>query len=253
MAATAMTDTHASDLRALATTALIVVTVFVYDHWLLDARTFFYADDWQWLWRAEFVPWSLMIIRFCRRPFTTTGRWCRFRQAALRRCRIDHRIFQFVLLSIHALIACCSTPWRSRTSAAVARCSRRFLRGMVLRQQCGDRLHRSNLRRARRDLVPCHAVAISALAAERDAAAVRAGRHGVLLPRKPHERVRSGHDRCFVSGEPSGGKAIARATMKQLAPYFVVFVILAIRYAQLLPRIPLLRTILIVSTSRRRA
>src|SRR5262249_15601617 len=36
----------------------IVVTALLYNRWLFDTRLFFHADDWTWLWRAEFVPWS---------------------------------------------------------------------------------------------------------------------------------------------------------------------------------------------------
>jgi glycosyltransferase involved in cell wall biosynthesis len=36
----------------------IVATTFIYNRWMLDPRTFFYADDWQWLWRAVFYPWN---------------------------------------------------------------------------------------------------------------------------------------------------------------------------------------------------
>lgn len=51
--------TKASDARTKIGLALAaIVAVAVFNRWVLDARHFFFADDWGWLARAAFVPWQ---------------------------------------------------------------------------------------------------------------------------------------------------------------------------------------------------
>lgn len=43
--------------RALPWVLAMVAAVLAFNSWVLDARHFFFADDWGWLWRAAFQPW----------------------------------------------------------------------------------------------------------------------------------------------------------------------------------------------------
>src|SRR5438105_4264924 len=52
----AMSRWHQNHVVSAVGIAAIVAAAFIYNAWLLDSRNFFYADDWQWLWRAEFLP-----------------------------------------------------------------------------------------------------------------------------------------------------------------------------------------------------
>ena len=84
--------------------AAIVATAFLYNRWLLDARTYFFFDDWQWLWRAEFFPWSdtyfslLPSWAYNDRPVGAT-----FIKVLYGLFQLNHRAFQFALLSLHAI------------------------------------------------------------------------------------------------------------------------------------------------------
>ena len=44
--------------RYLLAFAVVLVVAFVYNIWVLDPRHFFYADDWDWLRRSQFLDWS---------------------------------------------------------------------------------------------------------------------------------------------------------------------------------------------------
>ncbi len=84
--------------------AIIVAAVFVYEWWLLDPRNYFYADDWQWLERAEYLPWDsgyfglLPDQIFNDRPVGAA-----VIKALYELVGLNHLVFEIVLLSLHAL------------------------------------------------------------------------------------------------------------------------------------------------------
>ncbi len=84
--------------------AAIAAAAFLYNLWLLDARTYFYADDWQWLWRAEFMPWSdpldlmLPVWAYNDRPLGAA-----FIKGLYTAFGLNHHAFQIVLLALHAV------------------------------------------------------------------------------------------------------------------------------------------------------
>jgi glycosyltransferase involved in cell wall biosynthesis len=90
-------------LPVLGTIAIIVAATFAWNGWLLDHRAFFYNDDWQWLWRSEFFPWSggfsiLPAAAYNDRPVGAVLFKLMYEAFGL-----DHQRFQFALVFLHAL------------------------------------------------------------------------------------------------------------------------------------------------------
>ena len=91
--------------RAWIAIAIIVIASFAYNRWLLDARTFFYVDDWQWLWRAEFFPWSAPEFSslFPSSVYNDRPVGAAIIKAGYTAFGLDHRAFQLVWLALHTV------------------------------------------------------------------------------------------------------------------------------------------------------
>jgi len=83
--------------------AVIVATAFLYNGWLLNARTFFFADDWQWLYYAEFVPWGEYLAVFPVQLYNDRPVGGAFIKALYQIFGLNHFAFQLVLLIVHAI------------------------------------------------------------------------------------------------------------------------------------------------------
>jgi hypothetical protein len=124
------------DWRPIARTLLvaiaIVAVIFSYYRWTLDARAFFVADDWRWLWLAEFFPFApdgggnsytiLPAFIYNDRPVGATWIWLMYVLFGL-----NHKAFQLVMLGLHAVnclllygVARRYTRWLGALVAALA-------------------------------------------------------------------------------------------------------------------------------------
>src|SRR5207248_10040837 len=83
-----------------------------------------YADDWQWLWRAQFFPWAqnysiLPAIAYNDRPVGAILITLMYVT-----CGLDHHCFQVILLLIHAansiLLYAIATRYTARLPALLA-------------------------------------------------------------------------------------------------------------------------------------
>jgi len=89
---------------SVAAIAIVIATAFLYNRWLLDARTYFHVDDWQWLWRAEFFPWSDPFFSvFPSWAYNDRPVGAGFIKAVYDIVGLNHRAFQAVWLSLHVI------------------------------------------------------------------------------------------------------------------------------------------------------
>ena len=216
--------------------AVIFATTFLYNRWLLDARNFFYIDDWQWLWRAEFFPWWASEF-FSVLPSTVYNDrpvGAALIKATYELVGLNHRAFQFAWLSLHAVncsllykvaarytgragalaAALLAATWFSANNAVGwvtasfdLLASTLCLGTVILRQT--SRSHGDDLRY---DL---------------------AGAACYLLAIRTKEFALGMIAVLFVMNVLVERQSV-RATIRQLWPYLVVFVIYAVRYGQLL-------------------
>ena len=105
--------------------AAIVATSFIYNAWMLDARSFFYADDWQWLARAEFFPWSDAFHRILPgAAYNDRPVGAAVVKALYGLFGLNHRAFQIAQLSLHAinctLLYAIATRYIGRSGALLA-------------------------------------------------------------------------------------------------------------------------------------
>ena len=84
--------------------AVILATAFIYNGWLLDPRMFFYADAWDWLWRAEFFSWTSGIFTILPTAiYNDRPVGAALIKALYDAFGLNHWAFQFVWLSLHAI------------------------------------------------------------------------------------------------------------------------------------------------------
>ena len=81
----------------------ILAATFLYNRWLLDARVFFYADDWTWLYYAEFLPWREYLRVFPTEIYNDRPVGAAFIKTLYQIFGLNHFAFQSVLLSLHAI------------------------------------------------------------------------------------------------------------------------------------------------------
>ncbi len=218
-----------------AATAVIVATTFVYNRWLLDARIFFYLDDWQWLWRAEFFPWSdryfslLPSADYNDRPVGAA-----FIKALWKLFGPDRRAFGIALLSVHAAncmllyaiarrctshagaltAALLAATWFSANTAAGWPAAVFDLLGATF---CLATVLLRMISRSRGDALPFDL----------------AGAACYLLAIRTKEFALGMVAVLFLMNVLVERQTL-RATTRQLWPYLVVFVVYAARYGQLL-------------------
>ena len=82
---------------------VVVLCSYLYNRWLLDPRTYFHADDWNWLGRGEFWPWSEYAAVLPEAAYNDRPVGAAFIKLLYQLFSLDHRAFQLVLIAIHAL------------------------------------------------------------------------------------------------------------------------------------------------------
>jgi hypothetical protein len=216
---------------------LIVTTVVSYNYWMLDPRTFFYADDWQWLSRAHFVPWSdytlLPVAVYNDRPVGAA-----FLKVLFLAFGADHRAFQIAQLSLHAvncsMLYFLAVPYAGRLGAIVA-----ALLSAVW-ASANIAVHWSA---AIFDLLGATMCLVTLLIHQRSLKSQTplpynlAGAVCYFLAIRTKEFALALIVLLFLMDVLLGRRSI-RASLRQLAPYAVVFAIFAGRHAQLMAEAP---------------
>ncbi len=219
-------------LSATVAIVVIVATTFIYNRWLLDARTFFYADDWPMLWYGESVPWE-----FNRFPLLPTMVYndrpvgIAFVMLLYQTFGLNHRAFHVVLLCLHAincvllyaiaaryttrggalLAALLASVWFSANLAAAWTAAIFDLLGATL----------------------CLAAVLLRQLAIKSGHRIRydiAGAACYLLAIRTKEFALGLVALLFIMNVLVERQSI-RATIRQLLPYLIVFAIYAVRYA----------------------
>ena len=93
-------------VSAFVALAVIIAATFIYNGWMLDPRTFFYADDWYWIWDAEFQPWNVYYSIYSILPSAAISDrpvGVAFLRAFYHLVGVDHWAFQIAFLSLHAV------------------------------------------------------------------------------------------------------------------------------------------------------
>ncbi len=103
---------------------VIVLTAWAYSAWLLNPKTFFYFDDWQWLWHSEFWPWTQFYSVLPRAAYNDRPVGFLVIKLMYGIFGLNHHRFQLVQLTIHAincvLLYVISARYISRLGALVA-------------------------------------------------------------------------------------------------------------------------------------
>jgi len=221
-------------LATLGAIAVIVTAAVVYNKWLLDPRIFFFADDWHWLWRAEFLSWSgnfsfLPTAAYNDRPIGAVAVKLMYEAFGL-----DHSRFQHVLIFVHALNCVLLYAITVRYSGRVG-----ALLASLLAATWFSALAAVGWLAAIFDLLG--ATLCLATVAFRQLA-IKSGSHFrydvagavcYLLAIRTKEFAIGTLGVLFLMGVVAEKQSV-RATLKQMAPYLIVFAVLAARYAQLL-------------------
>ena len=207
----------------------------IYSRWLLDVRIFFIADDWQWLWGAEFLPWNhghysiLPSITYNDRPVG----------AALIKVLygffgLNHRAFQIAMISLHAincvLLYAIATRYIGRAGALVA---------ALLATAWFSANNAVSWVAAIFDLAGatlCLAIILLRQMSRRSRDSLRydiAGAVCYVLAIRTKEFALGMIAVLFLMNMIVERQSL-RATIRQLFPYLVVFIVYSARYAQLL-------------------
>ncbi len=221
-------------LATLGAIAVIVTAAVAYNGWLLDPRIFFFADDWNWLWRAEFLPWGgtfsfLPTAAYNDRPIGAVVVKVMYETFGL-----DRHRFQHALIFLHALncvlLYVITVRYMGRVGALLA---------SLLAATWFSALAAVAWLAAIFDLLG--ATLCLATVAFRQLA-IKSGSHFrydvagavcYLLAIRTKEFAIGTLGVLFLMGIFAERQSV-RATTKQLVPYFIVFAVLAVRYAQLL-------------------
>jgi glycosyltransferase involved in cell wall biosynthesis len=221
-------------LLTLGAIAVIVTATVAYNGWLLDPRTFFYNDDWQWLWRSEFFPWSggfsiLPEAAYNDRPIGAVVFKLMYEAFGL-----DHQRFQLALLFLHALncvlVYAVAVRMVGRAGALLA---------ALLAATWFSSLIAVGWPAAIFDLLGatlCLATVWFRQLAIKSGGRLRydiAGAVCFLLAIRTKEFAIGTVGVLFLMGLLAERQSV-RATIRQLAPYLIVFAVLAARYVQLL-------------------
>ncbi len=110
--------------RHAAPIAAIVAAVLLWNRWLLDARVFFFADDWDWLLYAGFSQWNTFLHPLPTMAYNDRPMGELFVKALYKLVGLNYAAFQSGLLTLHAvncvLLYSIATRYTTRIGALVA-------------------------------------------------------------------------------------------------------------------------------------